>query len=169
MRKNAVFSESFRELGLAVFIVILCVLFQIRNNAFLTLSNIEDLLRNTAILGILAVGMMMVLLTGGIDLSIGATIALSGMVSAMTVSAGRETSMARKRFQGSCVLKLTYGATAALLLAPQSGEETRTMIRERGGATSVRSARRSSSPAFMMSCSCSARRFSPQARSLRPP
>ncbi|OHD26015.1 MAG: branched-chain amino acid ABC transporter permease [Spirochaetes bacterium GWB1_66_5] len=87
MRKSAVFSESFRELGLLAFIVILCALFQIRNQAFLTLSNIEDLLRNTAILGILAVGMMMVLLTGGIDLSIGATIALSGMVSAMTVSA----------------------------------------------------------------------------------
>ncbi len=86
MRKTAAFSESFRELGLLLFIVILCALFQLRNNAFLTLSNIEDLLRNTAILGILAVGMMMVLLTGGIDLSIGATIALSGMVSAMTVA-----------------------------------------------------------------------------------
>lgn len=86
MRKTAAFSESFRELGLLLFIVLLCALFQLRNSAFLTLSNIEDLLRNTAILGILAVGMMMVLLTGGIDLSIGATIALSGMVSAMTVS-----------------------------------------------------------------------------------
>ncbi len=86
MRKTAAFSESFRELGLLLFIVVLCALFQLRNNAFLTLSNIEDLLRNTAILGILAVGMMMVLLTAGIDLSIGATIALSGMVSAMTVA-----------------------------------------------------------------------------------
>ncbi len=85
MRKS--FTEGFRELGLLAFIVVLCGLFQIRNPAFLTLSNLEDLLRNTAILGILAVGMMMVLLTGGIDLSIGATIALSGMVSAMTVSA----------------------------------------------------------------------------------
>jgi rhamnose transport system permease protein len=86
VRKTAAFSESFRELGLLLFIVILCALFQLRNNAFLTLSNVEDLLRNTAILAILAVGMMMVLLTGGIDLSIGATIALSGMVSAMTVA-----------------------------------------------------------------------------------
>jgi len=87
MRRRTSFSESFRELGLLGFIVILCVIFQIRNHNFLTFSNIRDLLNNTAILGILAVGMMMVLLTGGIDLSIGATIALSGMVSAMTVAA----------------------------------------------------------------------------------
>jgi rhamnose transport system permease protein len=87
MRRTTSFSESFRELGLLVFIVILCVIFQVRNRNFLTLANIQDLLTNTAILCILSVGMMMVLLTGGIDLSIGATIALSGMVSAMTVSA----------------------------------------------------------------------------------
>jgi rhamnose transport system permease protein len=85
MRRAASFSESFRELGLLVFIVVLCVIFQLRNERFLTISNIRDLLANTAILSILSVGMMMVLLTRGIDLSIGATIALSGMISALTV------------------------------------------------------------------------------------
>jgi rhamnose transport system permease protein len=85
MRKTASFSESFRELGLLVFIAALCVFFQLRNERFLTISNIQDLLTNTAILSILSVGMMMVLLTRGIDLSIGATIALSGMISALTV------------------------------------------------------------------------------------
>jgi rhamnose transport system permease protein len=77
-------AEGFRELGLLVFIVILCAAFQFRNHSFLTIENIKDLLANTAILGILAVGMMLVLLTGGIDLSIGATIALAGMTSALT-------------------------------------------------------------------------------------
>ncbi|OHD05558.1 MAG: branched-chain amino acid ABC transporter permease [Sphingomonadales bacterium GWF1_63_6] len=81
------FNERFREFGLLVFIVILCALFQLRNQSFLSLENIADLLTNTAILGILSVGMMMVILTRGIDLSIGATIALSGMVSALTVTA----------------------------------------------------------------------------------
>ncbi len=87
MRRTASLAGSFRELGLLLFIVILCAVFQVRNPSFLTLSNIRDLLTNTAILGILSVGMMMVLLTGGIDLSIGSTIALAGMVSAMTVAA----------------------------------------------------------------------------------
>lgn len=79
--------ERFREVGLFAFIVVICILVQIRNHNFLTLTNIRDLLANTAILGILAVGMMMVILTRGIDLSIGATIALAGMVSALTVKA----------------------------------------------------------------------------------
>jgi rhamnose transport system permease protein len=95
MRRAAAFTERigsasratplFRELGLLVFIIILCAVFQARNSSFLTLSNIRDLLANTAILSILSVGMMMVLLTGGIDLSIGATVALSGMIAGLTV------------------------------------------------------------------------------------
>ena len=41
MRRSATFSESFRELGLLVFIVLLCIVFQIRNHNFLTLGNIQ--------------------------------------------------------------------------------------------------------------------------------
>jgi rhamnose transport system permease protein len=78
---------KFRELGLVFFIIAISVIVQVRNHEFLTLLNLGSLLTNTAILGILSVGMMMVLLTGGIDLSIGATVALSGMVSALTVKA----------------------------------------------------------------------------------
>jgi rhamnose transport system permease protein len=77
--------ERFRELGLVIFIVLVSVLVQARNHEFLTILNIGQILTNTAILGILSVGMMMVLLTGGIDLSIGATMAFSGMVTALTV------------------------------------------------------------------------------------
>lgn len=77
---------KFREMGLLIFIVILSVLIQFKNPSFLSLENINDLLTNTAILSILAVGMMMVLLTAGIDLSIGSTLALSGMTAALVVS-----------------------------------------------------------------------------------
>jgi rhamnose transport system permease protein len=79
--------NKFRELGLVFFIILISAAVQARNHEFLTLLNIGNLLTNAAILGILSVGMMMVLLTGGIDLSIGATIAFSGMVSALTVKA----------------------------------------------------------------------------------
>ncbi|MDR1505888.1 MAG: ABC transporter permease [Treponema sp.] len=79
--------NKFRELGLVFFIVVISAAVQVRNHEFLTLVNVGNLLTNTAILGILSVGMMMVLLTGGIDLSIGAIIAFSGMASALTVSA----------------------------------------------------------------------------------
>ena len=85
MRRAASFTESFRELGLLVFIVVICAIFQVRNRNFLTLENIQDLLTNTAILSIMSVGMMMVILTRGIDLSVGAVVAVAGMVSALTV------------------------------------------------------------------------------------
>jgi rhamnose transport system permease protein len=80
-------TEKFRELGLVVFILVVSIVVQSRNNDFLTLVNIGDMLTNTAILGILSIGMMMVLLTGGIDLSIGAIIAFSGMITGLTVFA----------------------------------------------------------------------------------
>lgn len=79
--------SSFRELGLLCFIIIISVLVQFRNPSFLTFENITDLTKNTAILSILTVGMMLVIITRGIDLSIGATLALSGMISALTVGA----------------------------------------------------------------------------------
>jgi len=77
---------KFRELGLIGFIVVLCIFIQWRNSSFLTLENINDLMTNAAILSILAVGMMLVLITRGIDLSIGAIIGLTGMICAQFVS-----------------------------------------------------------------------------------
>ncbi|RED64771.1 ABC transporter permease [Cohnella lupini] len=77
---------KFRELGLLGFILLLSVGVQLRNPSFLTWENISDIATNTAILSILAVGMMLVIITRGIDLSIGATLAVSGMISALLVS-----------------------------------------------------------------------------------
>lgn len=84
--RNYIKIESFRELGLLCFIIILSFLVQFRNPNFLTLENLNDLTRNTAILSILTVGMMLVIITRGIDLSIGATLALSGMIASLTVA-----------------------------------------------------------------------------------
>lgn len=78
---------KFREVGLLGFIILLSIAVQIRNPSFLTLENLNDMITNTAILSILAVGMMLVIITRGIDLSIGATLALSGMSSALAVGA----------------------------------------------------------------------------------
>ena len=72
--------DRFREAGMAVAIALLCILVQSRNSNFFTSENISDLFTNTAILSILSVGMMMVIISRGIDLSIGSTLAISGMV-----------------------------------------------------------------------------------------
>ncbi|MCX7026089.1 MAG: ABC transporter permease [Spirochaetes bacterium] len=109
-------SESFRELGLLIFIAVLCLVFQIRNPKFLTMSNLRDLLTNTAILSILATGMMMVLLTGGIDLSIGATMAFAGMVSSLTVSVHADISPTVSVLQAMSI-GLGIGAVIGTLVA----------------------------------------------------
>ncbi|MFA9558877.1 ABC transporter permease [Evansella sp. AB-rgal1] len=83
--KLAAFAK-FRELGLLIFIILLCIFVQTRNSSFLTIGNLTDMITNTAILSILALGMMLVIITRGIDLSIGSTLALSGMIVAQTVS-----------------------------------------------------------------------------------
>lgn len=70
---------SSREMSLVLILIVLSLFIQIRNNSFLSLSNINDLITNAVMMSILAIGMMFVLLIGGIDISIGSTIAFSGM------------------------------------------------------------------------------------------
>lgn len=85
-KKGLVNVAKFRELGLVLVIIILSIFIQFRNPSFLTMDNLSNMVINTAILSILAVGMMLVIVTRGIDLSIGATIAFSGMIVAQLVS-----------------------------------------------------------------------------------
>ncbi|MDR3212158.1 MAG: ABC transporter permease [Planctomycetota bacterium] len=78
--------SRFRETGLFLFILVVMLLTHLKNPNFFSLENLDDLLTNTAILSILALGMMLVIITRGIDLSLGSTLALSGMITALTVS-----------------------------------------------------------------------------------
>ncbi len=109
-------SEAFRELGLLIFIIVLSAIFQLRNPKFLSIANIKDLLANTAILSILAVGMMMVIITRGIDLSIGSTMALSGMITSLTVSAHPDISPFASLVQGMAI-GLAAGLVIGVLVA----------------------------------------------------
>ncbi len=84
-KRQLVNAGKVREIGLMVIIVLLTLFIQFRNPQFLTSENLNDMLVNAAIMGSLTVGMMMVMITGGIDLSIGAIIALSGMIAALVV------------------------------------------------------------------------------------
>ncbi|MBC7959318.1 MAG: ABC transporter permease, partial [Vallitaleaceae bacterium] len=56
--------------------------------AFLTQANIFNILRQVAVVGIAAVGMTFVMLTGGIDFSVGSIIGVSGIITASLMVAG---------------------------------------------------------------------------------
>ena len=65
-------ADFFGKFGIVIILILLCALFAALNPAFISLNNIINILRQVAINGIIAVGMTMVLVTGGIDLSVGA-------------------------------------------------------------------------------------------------
>lgn len=105
-----------RELSLLAFIVILSLLVGMRNQEFLTLKNMIDVFNDTAILVICAIGMMLVILTGGIDLSIGATLGLAGMACALANRAYPELPMLIIALIGIGV-GLIVGAVNGILVA----------------------------------------------------
>ena len=74
---------SFRELGIfAAFLLILVTLMILSPNAFARPANLINILKQASINGILAAGMMFVIISGGIDLSVGSIVALSGVIAA---------------------------------------------------------------------------------------
>lgn len=66
----------------------LCALIALLNPIFLKTGNIINILRQAAILNILGIGMTIVIITGGIDLSNGAVLALSSCVAGILLKAG---------------------------------------------------------------------------------
>ncbi len=70
----------FRELGILVFILVMGAIITLRNPAFLTPENFRDILLNISILIIVALGQSMVIITRGIDLSVGSIIGLTAMM-----------------------------------------------------------------------------------------
>ncbi|NWJ25583.1 ribose ABC transporter permease [Rhizobium sp. RM] len=63
-------------------LIVVSVLMSLASDNFFSLGNIMNVLRQVSVVGILAVGMTFVILTGGIDLSVGAVMALVGTLSA---------------------------------------------------------------------------------------
>ena len=67
------------KMGIVLVVILTFIIFAVLDSQFLTWTNILNMIRQTAINGILAAGMTFVILTGGIDLSVGAIVALSGV------------------------------------------------------------------------------------------
>lgn len=70
-RKKIDFIAFFERFGVLIFMVLLVLFFQTQNSNFLTERNITNILTEVSIYGIMAVGMTLVILTAGIDLSVG--------------------------------------------------------------------------------------------------
>lgn len=73
-------SERASEITLLIVLVLLCLFFGIETPFFFTSANIYNLGQTLASVGIVAIGMTLVMISGGIDLSVGSVAALSGVV-----------------------------------------------------------------------------------------
>ena len=80
--------EVFEKYAIVIAFLALLIVVSILCSSFLTPSNLILVLNQTSINGILAVGITYVLITAGIDISIGSVVGLSGVISAMVVKAG---------------------------------------------------------------------------------
>ncbi|MEB7394460.1 ABC transporter permease [Mammaliicoccus sciuri] len=91
-------------------LILLIVVISIMNSAFLDLSNLLNLLRQVSINGLIAFGMTFVILTGGIDLSVGSILALSSAFTAILITSGLDPIVALiVGVLGGCLLGVFNG------------------------------------------------------------
>ena len=75
-------SQYLEKFGVFLVLLAMILILSVTTTTFLTSRNLLNVVRQVSVNGIIAVGMMFVLLTGGIDLSVGSVVALSGVVAA---------------------------------------------------------------------------------------
>ncbi|MBB3176670.1 ABC transporter permease [Variovorax sp. Sphag1AA] len=90
------------------------VVLSLASDVFATQQNLFNVTRNFAFVAIIAIGMTAVIITGGIDLSVGAVLVLSGMVIGMTMHAGMSIWLAVPLALGA---SLVVGAFNGLMIA----------------------------------------------------
>ena len=82
------FSHYARQLGTLSGLLGLCVVLSVLTPHFRTVSNLLNVTEQAVIIAIVATGMTFVIITGGIDLSVGSVLAFAGVVMASTLQAG---------------------------------------------------------------------------------
>jgi len=78
-RRGDVFAGLLRNLGLVLVLLLLCIIGTITSDNFLTSDNIRNILVSSSVIGVVTVGMTFVIIGGGIDLSVGALVALASV------------------------------------------------------------------------------------------
>ncbi|WP_097028388.1 ABC transporter permease [Clostridium peptidivorans] len=80
--------QLFVKYGTAISLFVLIGIVSAINPKFLTMYNILNIFRQVSIIGLIAFGMTFVIITGGIDLSVGATLALTSMIMGLMLVKG---------------------------------------------------------------------------------
>ena len=81
-------ASKMHRLSALLTLVLLIIGFSLASQSFFSVNNGLTVLLQTSVIGLLGIGLTMVIITGGIDLSVGSVLALSGVASAMVIKAG---------------------------------------------------------------------------------
>lgn len=88
MKKKYNIGDFFAKYAIIFVLILLFIVFCFASETFFTRSNIFNIFKQVAVVGIVSVGMTMVLLTGGIDLSVGSIIGVACVLTATLLVAG---------------------------------------------------------------------------------
>ncbi|MBB6602384.1 ribose ABC transporter permease [Bacillus pumilus] len=113
LTSNGRFDNIMQKLGPFLGLIILVAIVSILNPAFLEPLNILNLLRQISINALIAFGMTFVILTGGIDLSVGAILALSSALTAGFIVSGMDPILA---IIVGCIIGAILGMVNGLLI-----------------------------------------------------
>ncbi len=103
-----------RKAGIVASLILLCLFFTIMSDKFFTRGNMTNILLQSCINGTIAIGMTLVIITGGIQLSVGSIMALSSMVAAKMMAAGMPFYVA---ILAAVLVGLVCGAIDGLLIS----------------------------------------------------
>ncbi|WP_375140516.1 ABC transporter permease [Cohnella herbarum] len=104
-------SEMMRKYGLIAILLAAVIILSLVSDTFLTVTNLMNVLRQVSINGILAIGMTFIILTAGIDLSIGSLMAVAAVIATSIVA----------HDPGAVGLALIAGVAASGILGGVSG------------------------------------------------
>ena len=114
LRRTINWPGFLRRYGIVFSFLFLCLALSLLSDRFLTWTNVLNILRQSSINGIIAVGMTMVILTRGIDLSVGAVLALSSVVTADLLQIGLPVPLAMLT---GLALGAALGSASGLLIS----------------------------------------------------
>jgi ribose transport system permease protein len=75
-----------KELGIFILLIVLCIIVSVFNPNFLLANNLQNLARQIGAFGIFSIGLGLVIITGGIELSVGSMMALLGVLLSMMLT-----------------------------------------------------------------------------------
>jgi len=115
------FTEVLVRLRAVIALVAVTIVFSVLSPEFLTAANMTILVKHVAINAILAIGMTFVILSGGIDLSVGSIAGLAGMIAGALISKGIVFSSAGVVFYPHASLAIVTAVAAGMAIGAFNG------------------------------------------------